>query len=94
MLPVLTERMSYDPMPMKTKTNGRALAIAARRYAGGRAENRTFASSLLMGLGSASLFMAGEIPAPTIPRGDLRSDWRAVRRDIEVAIQKHGGKKT
>lgn len=80
-------------MSMRTKRNGRTLAVAARLRANTKNDGqRSFASGLLMGLSAASLFVAGEIPPPTIPQGDLRSDWRAVRKDIEAATKKHGGK--
>jgi hypothetical protein len=44
-----------------------------------------------MGLGSASLMVAGQIPRPAVSLGSLQDDWRAVSGDIRTAAKKHGG---
>lgn len=80
-------------MRKRTKANSRTIALAGRlRRVSATEESRSFASSLLMGLGAASLMIAGEIPRPKMPDGTIEDDWRAVRGDIEAATRKHGGK--
>jgi hypothetical protein len=77
---------------MKAKANSRTIAIAARMHAPtANGVRRSFASGLLMGLGSASLMIAGQIPRPAVSLGSLQDDWRAVSGDIRTAAKKHGG---
>jgi len=78
---------------MKTKANNHTITLAAKlRTPDGTGDPKSFASGLLLGLGAASLMVAGQLPRPTIPLGGINDDWRAVRGDIEVATKKHGGK--
>jgi hypothetical protein len=78
-------------MATRTKMNSRAIALAARRRAVGTTPGqKSFASGLLMGLGAASLMLAGEIPRPRMPSGTVEDDWRAVMGDITSATKKYG----
>ncbi len=78
---------------MKARANRHTIALAARlRAPDGDGPKRSFTSGLLMGLGAASLMLAGEIPRPMIPTGSLDDDWKAIRGDIEAATKRHGGK--
>jgi hypothetical protein len=74
---------------MRTKTHTRALAIAGKSV---KAQGRTFTSGLLYGLSAASLFLAGELPAPKAPKDGLASDWKSVGGDLRSALKRHGGK--
>jgi len=82
-----------DDKIMKTRANRHTVALAARLRAPDEdGPRRSFTSGLLMGLGAASLMLAGEFPRPMIPTGSLDDDWKAIRRDIEAATKRHGGK--
>lgn len=76
---------------MRIKPNSRAIALAGRvRRPDESGVPRTFASGVLLGLGAASLMIAGVMPRPRSPAGSIASDWDAVRRDFATAIRKHG----
>lgn len=79
-------------MSRRAKANSRTIAPAAKLRGIESGEPRSFASGLLIGLGAASLMIAGEIPKPKIPLGSIDDDWRAVRGDIEAATRKYGSK--
>jgi hypothetical protein len=73
---------------MLTKTNVRAIAIAGKSR---KARGKSFTSGLLLGLGSASLFLASELPRPRAPKEGFASDWKAIGDGIRDAFKRYGG---
>jgi hypothetical protein len=51
---------------------------------------RSFMDGFGLGLGSAALLLAGELPRPRAPTSGLASDWRAIGRDIYTALSAYG----
>lgn len=51
---------------------------------------KAFTSGLLLGLSSASLLFAGQMPFPKASKEGLESDWKSVGSDIATAIGKYG----
>lgn len=48
-----------------------------------------FVSSFLLGLGGAGVFVAGKMPEPQVSQVGMASDWKAVGKDMEVAMKRH-----
>lgn len=46
----------------------------------------SFSDGLRLGLGAASLFLAGGLVAPRAPQASIKSDWDAIGRDLWKAI--------
>jgi hypothetical protein len=70
---------------MLTKTNPRAIALAAKSSKSGR----SFTSGLLFGLSAASLTLSNQLPRPKAPKEGLASDWEAIGGDLRTALRKH-----
>lgn len=85
----MTAFAAYIGGIMRSKITSRAFTIAAQRKAQGPRSKKgeLFTGGLLLGLGSASLFLAGTLPAPKVPPEGQNSDWEAVGRDMRSAIR-------
>lgn len=79
---------------MRTRRDPKAIAVAGRlrRAAAAANPDRSFSSGLLLGLGAASLFLAGELPRPRAPSSSTDDDWRAIRGDLDAVTSRRGGR--